>query len=108
MIIIESEKYKKAYKKIIKSNSREEERIENIKNLLISKDTLHDVLIDSLKNIYRIEQLHQNRKDYSARLNNSNNKLRLIMIPVGDYPYNTVEITDIIFDDIDDDHYKRG
>ena len=74
--------------------------------MLIVKPNLHEVLIDPLKDIYHIEQLHHNRKDYSARLNNSNNKLRLIMQPVGDYPYNTIEITDIEFTDIDDNHYE--
>lgn len=105
MNIIESDKYKKSYKKIIKKSSREKEKIENIKNLLISKLTLHDVMIDPLHNIYHIEQLLHNRHDYSARVNN---KIRLIMIPVGNYPYNTIEITDIIFEDIDNYHYERG
>lgn len=107
MNIIESDRYKKAYNKILKKCTREKESIENIKNLLISKPTLHDVMIDPLHNIYHIEQLLHNRHEYSARLNNRNNKVRLIMVPVGEYPYNIMEITDIVFDDIDDYHYKR-
>ena len=30
------------------------------------------------------------------------------MMPIGEYPYNTIEITDIEFVDIDNDHYKKG
>lgn len=105
MNIIESDKYKKSYKKILKNSSKEKEKIENIKNLLISKSTLHDVMVDPLHNIYHIEQLKENRHDYSARINN---KIRLIMLPVGDYPYSILEITDIIFEDIDNYHYERG
>ena len=108
MNIIESDNYKKSYKKLLKTGVREKERIENIKNLLISKKTLHDVMIDPLQNVYHIEQLTGNRHEYSARLNNSNNKIRLIMKPVGNYPYNIMEITDIIFDDVDNYHYERG
>ena len=51
MNIIESDKFKKAYKKIIKKNDREVERIENIKNFLIINNTLHDVMIDPIKDI---------------------------------------------------------
>ena len=108
MNIIESDKYKNAYKKLLKRRTKDKERIENIKNLLISKNTLHDVMVDPLHIIYHIEQLSHNRHEYSARINNSNNKMRIIMIPIGDYPYKTMEITDIIFDDIDNYHYERG
>lgn len=108
MNIIESEKYKKSYNKLLKRCTNEKKRIQDIKDFLIRKDNLHEVLIDPLKNIYNIEQLHYNRKDYSARINNSNNKLRLIMMPIGDYPYNTIEITDIEFVDIDNKHYEKG
>ena len=30
------------------------------------------------------------------------------MKPIGSYPYNTMEITDIEFIDIDDKHYGEG
>ena len=105
MNIIESKNYKKSYTKLLKNRLKEKERIENIKSLFISKNTLFDVMNDPLHNIYHIEKLKNNRNDYSARVND---KIRLIMIPVGNYPYNTLEITDIIFDDIDNYHYERG
>ena len=30
------------------------------------------------------------------------------MKPIGEYPYNNIEIVDILFDDIDDTHYGEG
>lgn len=108
MNIIETDKYKKSYNKLLKRCTKEKKRIQDIKDFLIGKNNLHEVLIDPFKNIYHIEQLHHNRKDFSARIDNSNNKLRLIMMPIGEYPYNTIEITDIEFVDIDNDHYKKG
>ena len=108
MNIIESDKYKKSYKKLIKNNKEEVDRIENIKMFLISKKTLHDVMMDPWHNIYHIHELKETRHEYSAKISNSNNKLRLIMKPVGNYPYNTIEITDIEFYDLDNYHYKRG
>lgn len=58
------------------------------------------------KDIYHIEQKKGNLKEfYTARINN---KIRLIMKPLGDYPYNKVEITEIEFINIDDSHYGEG
>ena len=80
--------------------------MENIKNLFISKNTMHDVIIDPYKDIYYIEKKNGNLKEYyTARIDN---KIRLIMIPVGNYPYDLKTITDIIFDDIDNTHYGEG
>lgn len=104
MNIIESKNYKKAYQKLLKNKSKEQARLENIKNVFIFAKTLHDVIISPYKNVYHIEQKKGNLKDiYTARIND---KIRLIMYPIGDYPYNTMEIEDIIFEDIDDKHYK--
>ena len=108
MNIIETKEYQKSYNKLLKKCTKEKERIQDIKDFLIGKNNLHEVLIDPLKNIYHIEQLHNNRNDFSARIDNRNNKLRLIMKPIGEYPYNTIEITDIEFIRIDNKHYERG
>ncbi len=106
MVIIESKKYKKSYSKIIKANSKEQERLENIKILFLNYSNLHDVLLTPYKEIYHIEQKTGNLKEYyTARVNK---KIRLIMKPVGNYPYNTLEITDIEFIDIDNKHYGEG
>lgn len=106
MNIIESDKYKKSYKKVLKYKKREMERLENIKNLIIAKDNFHELLIDPYKNIYYIEKKSGVYKEYyTARLNS---KIRLFMKPVGEYPYKEIEITDIVFEDIDDTHYGEG
>ena len=106
MNIIESKNFKKSYNKILKNKLEEIDTLENIKNLFIYSKTLHDVIISPLKNIYHIEQKKGNLKEYyTARLNS---KIRLIMKPIGDYPYNTIEIEDIVFYDIDNKHYGSG
>ena len=106
MKIIESKNYQKSYKKILKNKIKEQERIENIKNLIINSKNLHEVIISPYKNIYYIEKKKGNLKEYyTARINK---KLRLLMRPIGTFPYNKIEIEEIIFDDIDDKHYGEG
>lgn len=106
MIIIETNKYKKSRQKVLKNKKRELERLENIKNIIINSENLHKLLLSQFKNIYRIEKKTGNLKEYyTARLND---KLRLLMKPVGEYPYKEVEIEEIIFEDIDDKHYGEG
>lgn len=106
MIIIETNKYKKSRQKVLKNKKRELERLENIKNIIINSENLHKLLLRQFKNIYRIEKKTGNLKEYyTARLND---KLRLLMKPVGEYPYKEVEIEEIIFEDIDDKHYGEG
>lgn len=106
MNIIESNNYKKSYTKILKNKVNEIDRLNKIITLLLEYPTLHDVLITPYKEIYYIEKKKGNLKEYyTARINQ---KIRLIMKPIGDYPYNTMEITDIEFIDIDNKHYKEG
>ena len=106
MIIIETNKYKKSVQKILKNKKRELERLENIKNIIINSENLHKLLLNQFKDIYRTEKKNGNLKEYyTARLND---KLRLLMKPVGEYPYKEVEIDEIIFEDIDDKHYGEG
>ena len=106
MVIIESKKYKKSYQKKLKNKEAELARLENIKNIIISSNTLHDLLISEYKKIYHIEKKKGQLKEYyTARLNN---KIRLLLRPIGEYPYREMEITEIIFDDIDDKHYGDG
>ena len=106
MIIIESSKYKKSVKKKLKNKIYELNRLENIKNVIISSENLHELLISEYKKIYRIEKKKGNLKEfYTARLNE---KIRLILKPVGEYPYREIEIEEIIFDDVDDSHYGEG
>lgn len=56
--------------------------------------------------IYGIEKKNGNLKEiYTADVNE---KLRLWMKPVGTYPYNALEITEIEFLEIDNQHYGDG
>lgn len=106
MIITETSKYKRSLKKILKNKTRELERLENIKNLILECDNLHLLLLSEFKNVYRIEKKTGDLKEfYTARLND---KIRLLMRPLGEYPYKEIEINEIIFEDIDDKHYGEG
>lgn len=108
MKITKTSKYKKTYKKYLFNKHKEDEikRLEDIEKLIISSDNLHKLLISVYKNVYHIEKKKVNLKEiYTARLNS---KLRLYMRPVGEYPYNEIEIDEIVFEEIDDKHYKEG
>ena len=106
MNIIESKNYQKSYKKLLKNNKKEQEKLNKIITVFLEYPTLHDVLHTPYKEVYYIEQKKWELKGYyTARLNQ---KMRLIMKPIGEYPYNTMEITDIEFVDIDNTHYGEG
>ena len=96
MVINESTAYKRDYKKIIinKHMIKEKEKIENIKNIILSSNNLQELLCSPYKNVY-----------YTAKINS---KLRLIMRPEGEYPYNNLIIDKIEFVSIDDKHYGEG
>ena len=105
MEIRKSKNYLKDYnKKIVKLHKKDEEQtIENIETLLIQSENLYAVMQNPLHSIYGIEQKHWNLKEFfTARINS---KLRLRMKPIGEYPYNMVEIDSIEFVEIDDKHY---
>lgn len=108
MIIIKSKNYNKAYNKYIikKHLIKEKTRIENIENVIINSKNLQELINDPYKNIYHIEQKHNDLKEfYTTRIND---KIRLIMKPIGKYPYNILEIEEIEFIDIDNKHYGEG
>lgn len=108
MYIIKSKNYQKSYKKKILDKHLEKEkiRINHIENLLLASENLHTVIHSPYKNVYHIEQKKNNLKEFfTARINE---KLRLIMKPTGNYPYNLIEIEEIEFIQIDDKHYKEG
>lgn len=108
MIISESAAYKKDYKKIIinKHMIREKEKIDSIKNIILSSNNLQELLCSPYKNVYCITKKSSNLKEYyTARINS---KLRLIMRPEGEYPYNNLIIDKIEFVSIDDKHYGEG
>ena len=104
MYIIESKAYKKTEKKVLKNKTRELEKLENIKNAIIVSSNLHELMISKYKFIYDIRKKHGDLKEiYSASLNGN---IRLLFKPVGNYPYNEVEIIELEFLEINDKHYK--
>ena len=105
MRIIKSKSYLRDYKKLIKA-PKDIQRIDSISILLLNAPNLHEVLLSPYKNVYHIEQKMGNLKEfYTARINQ---KVRLIMKPVGEYPYNSIEIVEIEFLNIDNSHYGEG
>lgn len=108
MIILKSAQYNKVYKKKIvdKHLTKEIARIEDIENAIYNEENLEDLIHSSAKIIFNIEQKSGPLKEiYTARVNS---KIRLWMKPVGEYPYNKIEITEIEFINIDDKHYGEG
>ncbi len=108
MIINKSKQYLKDYKKNIinKHLLKEQIRINNIENLIISVSNMKMLLTNPYKNIYHIEQKSGKLKEYyTARIND---KLRLIMKPIGNYPYDVLNIEGIEFINIDNKHYGEG
>ena len=108
MIITKTTKYNRSYKKNIidKHLTKESERIENIINFLLSKNNFQEVINDPLKNIYGINKKSGDLKEYyTAKING---KMRLLMKPNSNYPYDLIEIEEIIFCDIDNTHYGEG
>ena len=108
MEIIESKNYIKDYKKIIinKYLTNEMNRIENIKNIIVVCRNMQELINSPYKNIYHITKKNGNLKEYyTARING---KLRLLMKPLGEYPYNNIIIDRIEFVGIDDKHYGEG
>ena len=105
MRIIKSKSYLRDYKKLIK-DPKDIQRIDSISILLLNAPNLHEVLLSPYKNVYHIEQKKGNLKEfYTVRINQ---KVRLIMKPVGEYPYNSIEIVEIEFLNIDNSHYGEG
>ena len=103
MLVFDEKKYAM---NLVKNKVVEQNRVEDIKTLFQIEYCLNDVILNPLSKIYHIEQKKGNLKDYyTARINK---KIRLIMKPIGSYPYNTIEITEIEFVDIDNKHYGEG
>ena len=108
MKIIKSKQYEKDYKKKIANKHKLYEicRINNIEELILDSKDLKSLLLNPLSKIYNINQKEGNLKEIFTA--NVNSKIRLYMKPIGEYPYNQIEITDIEFLKIDDKHYGEG
>ena len=108
MKITYTTKYNQDYKKIIikKNMIKEKEKIEKIKDIIIASNNLHELLLNPYSKIYGFSQKHGNLKEIiTAKINN---KLRLWLKPVGNYPYNYPLIIEIEFLSIDNKHYGEG
>lgn len=108
MIIIKSKGYLKDYNKLIKRNHlvKEENRIKDIEKIINAFNNMQELFVSPYKNIYNFEQKKENLKEiFTVRINH---KLRLIMKPLIEYPYNYIEIEELEFINIDDKHYGEG
>lgn len=105
MKLIETSRYKRDYKsEIIKKNKyKEKNEIDDIKTFLISKSTLYDVMADPLHFVYNIRKKNGDLKEYYTA--DINSKMRLFLKPLGEYPYNIIEIEEIELYKIDNHHY---
>lgn len=108
MKIIKGKAYIKDYKKKIeyKHLHKEIQRIKDIQDLILDSQNFKSLLLNPLSTIYGIEQKKGDLKEiYTARVNQ---KIRLYIKPIGEYPYNVVEIKELEFLKIDDKHYGDG
>ena len=86
--------------------NKEEIVIEKIENLILSVNNLKELMLSRYRNVYNINQKKGNlREIFTVDINS---KLRLRMKPIGNYPYNEIEIEEIEFVEIDDKHYGEG
>ena len=108
MKIIKTKNYEKDFKKKIKSKHKklEMEIISSIENLILDSSDFKSLLLNPLSRIYNIKQKEGNLKEiFTADINN---KMRLYIKPVGEYPYKQMEIIELEFIQIDDKHYGDG
>lgn len=108
MKIIKTATYNKDLQKKIKNKhkKKEEEKIENIENLMIQSENMKELMLNPLSRVYNIEKKKENLKEiYTADINA---KLRMYIKPVGEYPYKLEEIIEVELRQIDDKHYGDG
>ena len=106
--IIKDKTYIKDYKKkiVYRHLLKEIERIKDIENLILDSKDLKSLMLNPLRIIYGIEQKKGDLKEiFTADVNS---KIRLYIKPIGEYPYNMVEITELEFIKIDNKHYGEG
>lgn len=108
MKIIKTKNYLKDLQKKIKDKHKikEEETIEAIEELMIQSENMKKLMLNPLSIVYNIEKKKGNLKEiYTAKINQ---KLRMYIRPVGEYPYNLEEVVEIELEQIDDRHYVEG
>lgn len=103
MKIIKTKAYERDYKNKLKNKIEVMNREKFIIKALNISANLKVALNDTYLRTRHFEKKKGKLKEfYTARLNDKN---RLVMRPVGDYPYDTILIDEIIFEEIDDSHY---
>ena len=108
MKISKTKQYEKDYKKklVAKHKLIEMATINKIEDLILDSNNLKSLMLNPLSKVYSIEQKEGIlRKIFTAKVNS---KIRLHMKPIGEYPYNQIEIEEIEFITIDDKHYGDG
>ena len=108
MIIIKTSEYKKDIQKKIKNKhkKRELEVIEAIEELMIQSENMKQMMLNPLARVYNIEKKKGNLKEiYTGRINQ---KLRMYIKPIGEYPYKLEEIIEVELKEIDEKHYGEG
>lgn len=107
MNIIETSKYKKTYKKIIidKHLSKEKEVLNIVLGIIELYPNLQSLMNSLYQSKYDIRQKEGNLKEYISV--SINQRIRLIIKPISELPYNYIEIVDIELVEVNDDHYKR-
>ena len=108
MKIIKTKQYLKDVQKKIKNKhlKKEEETIENIEELLIQSNSMKELLLNPLSNVYNINKKKGNLKEiYTADINR---KIRMYIKPMGEYRYALEEIIEVKLIEIDNRHYGEG
>lgn len=108
MKIIKSRNYiKDIQKKIQSKHMKNELRIINkIEELMINTENMKELMLNPFSKVYRIEKKNGSLKEiYTARINQ---KIRMYIKPIGEYPYKLEEIIEVELIEIDDKHYGEG
>ena len=108
LIIIKTTKYKKDLQKKIRNKHKkiEEETIEKIESLMIQSENMMKLMLNPLSKVYNIEKKKENLKQlYTARINQ---KLRMYIKPIGEYPYQLENIVEVELVETDEKHYGDG
>ena len=108
MKIIKTTQYQRDFRKKIQGKNliKEEETMKAIEELMMNSNNMKELLLNPLSIIYRIEKKKGDlREIYTARINQ---KLRMYIKPIGEYPYQLIEIEELELKKIDDKHYGDG
>lgn len=98
---------KSVEKKLVnKHKIKEYKKLLRIEEFLIEEDNLKTASLNHIWNMYGFEQLKGNDSNkFTAKLNS---KIRVVIIPKYNEPYNYIETVNLKMVEIDDHHYKEG